>query len=70
MPNPEILFTMISMIQPGTWQAVVEILTDGLKSNHACEGFIRRLSDRGEILAVHFSGDQDELPNRLLTEPE
>jgi uncharacterized membrane protein len=54
MPNPEILFTMISMIQPGTWQAVVEILTDGLKSDHACEGFIRRLSDVGKSLPSIF----------------
>jgi len=35
MPNLEILFTMVSMIQPGTWQALVEILTDGLKSDNA-----------------------------------
>jgi putative membrane protein len=61
------------MIQPGIWQAVVEILTDGLKSDNACEGFCQAIERCGEILAVHFPyhpGDQDELPNRLVTEPE
>lgn len=58
-------------VQPGTWDEVVGILTDGLKSNNACEGFCKAIERCGEILAQHFprsTDDQDELPNKLVTE--
>jgi putative membrane protein len=57
----------------GTWQGVVEILTDSLKSGNACDGFCKAIERCGEILAVNFprrSDDEDELPNRLVSKGE
>jgi putative membrane protein len=57
-------------VEPGTWQEVVNVLTAGLKSGQACDGFCKAITRCGEILATHFprqSDDKDELPNRLVT---
>ena len=58
-------------VQAGTWDEVVGILTNGLKSGTACEGFCKAIERGGEILAKHFPrspDDLDELANKLLTE--
>jgi len=58
-------------VAPGTWQGVVEILTHGLKSGTACDGFCKAIERCGEILAQHFpreAGDRDELPNKVVTQ--
>jgi putative membrane protein len=57
-------------VESGTWQEIVHILTDGLKSGNACDAFCKAIERCGEILAAHFpraADDKDELPNRLVT---
>jgi putative membrane protein len=59
-------------VSPGTWDEIVQILTAGLKSNTACDAFCKAIERCGEILATYFPrppDDQDELPNKLVTEP-
>ena len=56
-------------VETGTWQEVVNVLTEGLKSNQACDAFCKAIVRCGEILATHFprkADDKDELPNRLV----
>jgi len=58
-------------VQPGTWDGVVQILTQGLASGNACEAFCKAIERCGNTLAEHFPrlpDDQDELPNKLVTE--
>jgi len=58
-------------VQPGTWDEVVQILTNGLRSANACDAFCKAIERCGEILAQHFPrspADQDELANKLVTE--
>jgi putative membrane protein len=58
-------------VEAGTWQEIATILTDGLKSNRACDAYCKAIQRCGEILAAHFPrqpDDKDELPNRLVTE--
>ena len=58
-------------VQPGTWDEVVQILTNGLRSANACDAFCKAIERCGEILAQHFPrspDDQDELANKLVTE--
>jgi putative membrane protein len=58
-------------VEAGTWQEIVKLLTDGLRSNHACDAYCKAIERCGEILAAHFprqADDKDELPNRLVTE--
>jgi putative membrane protein len=58
-------------VEAGTWQEIVKILTNGLKSKHAADAYCRAIARCGEILAAHFPrqpDDKDELPNRLVTE--
>jgi putative membrane protein len=58
-------------VAPGTWQGVVDTLTQGLKSGNACDGFCKAIERCGEILAAHFpreAGDRDELPNKIVSE--
>ena len=58
-------------VQEGTWDEVVGILTNGLESGNACDGFCKAIERCGAILAQHFprsSGDIDELANKLVTE--
>jgi putative membrane protein len=58
-------------VQPGTWDEVVQILTAGLKSGRACDGFCRAIERCGAILEEHFPrapDDRDELANKLVTD--
>jgi putative membrane protein len=57
-------------VQPGTWDEVVRIVTEGLKSGKPCDAFCKAIERCGEILAQHFPrspDDKDELPDRLVT---
>src|SRR4029453_11080056 len=58
-------------VEAGTWQEIVTILTDGLKSKQAADAYCSAIKRCGEILAAHFPrqpDEKDELPNRLVTE--
>ena len=59
-------------VQAGTWDEVVEILTNGLNSGSACDAFCKAIERCGAILAQHFprspGDDIDELANKLVTE--
>jgi putative membrane protein len=58
-------------VQPETWNEVVGILTAGLKSGKACQGFCAAIEKCGDILAQHFPrapDDRDELANKLVTD--
>jgi putative membrane protein len=58
-------------VEAGTWQEIVHVLTEGLKSKQACDAYCKAIERCGEILAAHFPrqpDDKDELPNRLVTE--
>ncbi|HSE89960.1 MAG TPA: hypothetical protein VLJ79_27370 [Candidatus Binatia bacterium] len=59
------------IVPAGTWDGVVQILTAGLKSGNACDGYCKAIERCGEILAQHFPrppDDQDELANKLVIE--
>lgn len=58
-------------VAPGTWQGVVDILIQGLRSGNACDGFCKAIERCGEVLAQHFprqADDRDELPNKIVSE--
>jgi putative membrane protein len=58
-------------VPAGTWDEVVQILSNGLKSGYAFDAFCKAIERCGEILAQHFPrppDDQDELANKLVTE--
>ncbi|MGE5217362.1 MAG: TPM domain-containing protein [Chloroflexota bacterium] len=58
-------------VEPDTWQEIVGLVSEGLKSNRACDNFCAAIERCGAILAKHFprrADDTDELPNRLVTE--
>jgi putative membrane protein len=58
-------------VEAGTWQEIVTVLKNGLKSKQAADAYCRAIARCGEILAAHFPrqpDDKDELPNRLVTE--
>jgi len=58
-------------VQAGTWDEIVNMIAEGLKSGNGCDGFCKAIGRCGEILAQHFprsADDRDELPNRLVTE--
>jgi putative membrane protein len=60
-----------SKVEPGTWQTVVDTITQGLERGKACDGFCKAIERCGDILAVHFpaqKNDQNELANKLVTE--
>ncbi len=57
-------------VETATWQEIVNMLTQGLKTHHACDAFCAAIERCGVILAAHFprqADDIDELPNRLVT---
>jgi putative membrane protein len=58
-------------VPSGTWDEVVQILTEALRSGHACEGFCRAIERCAEILSQHFPpspDDRNELSNKLVTD--
>jgi putative membrane protein len=58
-------------VAAGTWNEIVNTITESLKSGKGCDGFCKAIDHCGEILAQHFPrspDDRDELPNKLVTE--
>ncbi|HEY6366264.1 MAG TPA: hypothetical protein VI585_15885 [Candidatus Binatia bacterium] len=58
-------------VAAGTWDEIVQILTDGLRSGNACDAYCKAIERCGEILAQHFPrppDDVDELGNKLVIE--
>jgi putative membrane protein len=58
-------------VSPGTWDEIVRIVTAGLRSGTACDGFCKAIERCGEILAEYFprsADDKDELANKLVIE--
>lgn len=58
-------------VAPGTWDEVVKILTDGLRSRDTCRAFCSAIERCGMILAKFFPralDDEDELANSLIIE--
>jgi putative membrane protein len=58
-------------VAAGTWNEIVDTITESLKSGKSCDGFCKAIDRCGEILAQHFprsADDRDELPNKLVTE--
>jgi len=58
-------------VAAGTWNEIVNTITESLKSGDGCDGFCKAIERCGEILAQHFprsADDRDELPNKLVTE--
>lgn len=58
-------------VPAGTWDEIVTIVTAGLKSGRACDGFCAAIQRCGDILAMHFPrlpDDRDELADKLITE--
>ena len=58
-------------VEAGTWNEIVNMITESLKSGNSCDGFCKAIERCGEILAKHFPrsvDDRDELPNKLVTE--
>ena len=58
-------------VEAGTWNEIVNMITESLKSGNGCDGFCKAIDRCGEILARHFprsADDRDELPNKLVTE--
>ncbi|MBI3064779.1 MAG: TPM domain-containing protein [Deltaproteobacteria bacterium] len=58
-------------VAAGTWNEIVNMITESLKSGDGCDGFCKAIDRCGEILAQHFprsADDRDELPNKLVTE--
>jgi len=58
-------------VAAGTWNEIVNSITESLKSGNGCDGYCKAIERCGEILAQHFPrspDDRDELPNKLVTE--
>lgn len=58
-------------VEPGSWDEVVRIITNGLRTRDACSAYCRAVERCGAILAQHFprtTDDRDELANHLITE--
>ena len=57
-------------VSAATWNEVVRIISAGIKTGQACDGFCAAIGRCGDILATHFprqADDKDELPNLLVT---
>jgi len=56
-------------VPKGTWQGIVDRLTERIGAGRAADGFIRAIEEAGKHLAAHFppgSADPNELPNHLI----
>jgi putative membrane protein len=52
-----------------TWEEIVEIITDGLKTDNACAAVCQAVERCGKLLASHLPvkrDDSDELPNLII----
>lgn len=60
--------TIAEKLSDQDWQAVRDLIVDGLKRGRPADGLIAGIRHCGEILSAHFpraAGDQDELANDL-----
>ena len=58
-----------SRVPPGTWQAIIDRLTDDLSHGKAADGFVTAIEEAGKHLAQHFppgTSDPNELPDHLI----
>lgn len=47
-------------IDPRQWEAIVTLITDGIKENRQCEAICAAIAETGKILTTHFPiGEQD-----------
>jgi putative membrane protein len=56
-------------VPPGTWQTIVDRLTDEIGKGRAADGFVHAIEAAGQHLAKHFppgTHDPNELPNHLI----
>ena len=56
-------------VVPGTWNAIVNTLTQNIAEGQAANGFVEAITAAGEQLAQHFppgTSDPNELPNHLI----
>jgi|Deesub1362A_J573_1020465.scaffolds.fasta_scaffold00060_59 putative membrane protein len=61
-----------SKVPPDTWDDVVKIILEGIRSGQPGDAFCRAIRRCGELLAQHFPiapDDRNELPNRIIIEP-
>lgn len=60
-------------VAPETWNATNERLLAGLRRGSLCDGLCDAITSAGEVLATHFpvaSGDQNEIPDRIIVRRE
>lgn len=58
-----------SRVPLGTWQAIVDKLTDNIAHGRTADGFIAAIETAGQHLAQHFppgTSDPNELPDHLI----
>lgn len=56
-------------VEQGTWQAIVDHLTQDIADGRAADGFVHAIEAAGALLAQHFppgSTDPNELPDHLI----
>jgi putative membrane protein len=56
-------------IDPGQWQGIVNLITEGIKEKRQCEAICAAVAETGKILKTHFPArkdDRDELHNLIL----
>ena len=56
-------------VDPGVWQEVVDMVTDGIRSGQAPDALCRAVARCGELITAHFPvrpDDVDELPNLIV----
>lgn len=56
-------------VPPGTWQTIVDRLTEDIGRNRTAEGFVAAITAVGKLLSQHFPPgtlDPNELPNHLI----
>ena len=59
-------------VPEGTWQQIVDNLTDAIGSGQATDGFVEAIAAIGAVLAEHFppgEHDPSELPDHLIILP-
>lgn len=56
-------------VPPGTWQQIVDGLTERIGQDRTADGFVDAISAAGKLLAAHFppgTADPNELPDHLI----
>ncbi len=56
-------------VAPGTWQGIVDRLTEKIGGDRTADGFVEAIDTVGKLLAEHYppgSADPNELPDHLI----